>query len=336
MLAAVFYVSALLAMASVGSAQLPPPPQIMTNCGDVIGVDVSTPDGAIVRQYRSIPFTGGPPARWQPPRSGCRWSGVWNATAFRDVCIQPDASGSEDCLYLDVHVPEKISSGAPVLFYIHGGGLMTGAGQWEYVDVLATRLGVIVVTIQYRLNALGWLCVEGMSSCNFGLLDQQAALRWTRDNIAAFGGDPTRVTLAGQSSGGTSIFALLASPASRGLFAGALSMSGSANISISLQSAQRQNAGFAGAAGCAPPGSSPAQRLECLRRAPASTITAAIPPSWNTPDMWGLEDMTPAGRSFAGLPVVDGSVLTHSFQGALAAGLVDVPLIIGSQVRWCQ
>lgn len=211
---------------------------------------------------------------------------------------------------------------------------MAGAGQWEYVDVLASRLNVVVVTVQYRLNAFGWLCVEGMPSCNFGLLDQQAALRWTRDNIAAFGGDPARVTLAGQSSGGTSIFALLASPASRGLFAGALSMSGSANLSMSLGAAYRQNDGFAAATGCATPGSTPAQRIECMRTVAPAALVAAIPASWNTPGLWGLEGLTPAGRGFAGLPVVDGVVLAASFQDALAAGLVDVPLIIGSQVQY--
>jgi carboxylesterase type B len=152
------------------------------------------------------------------------------------VCVQEySLLCGEDCLFLDVHAPDNLTAPAPVVFYIHGGSLVLGAGQWEYVDVLAVRLDAIVVTVQYRLGVLGWLCVEGLDSCNFGLLDQQAALRWTQENIAAFGGDPSLVTVAGQSSGGTSIFANLASPAARGLFSGAITMSGSPNISLTRE-----------------------------------------------------------------------------------------------------
>ena len=267
---------------------------VNTTCGPVAGLQTATPDGSQVDVFKAIPFAQPPlgSLRWEPPQPMC-WNGTYNATYFRGFCVQANGDGNEDCLYLDVHRPSGLPRGAPVLFYIHGGSLIDGAGQFEYVDVLATRLGAVVVTTQYRLGALGWLCVPGVPTCNAGLLDQQAALRWVRDNIAAFGGDPARVTVAGQSSGGTSIFALLASPASDGLFAGAWSMSGSPNISVSLQvggaarrppegiphpwystapttvrvqAAYVQNANMTAAAGCAPPGSTPAEQIACMRQ----------------------------------------------------------------------
>ena len=208
---------------------------VNTSCGPVEGLQTQTPDGSTVDVFKAIPFAKPPlgSLRWVAPQPTC-WEGTYNATFFRGYCVQANGAGDEDCLYLDIHRPSSLASGAPVVFYIHGGSLVDGAGQFEYVDVLATRLGAVVVTTQYRLGALGWLCVPGVPTCNVGLLDQQAALRWVRDNIAPFGGDPSRVTVAGQSSGGTSIFALLSSPASVGLFTGAWSMSSSPNISVSL------------------------------------------------------------------------------------------------------
>jgi para-nitrobenzyl esterase len=147
--------------------------------------------------------------------------------------VQKNGDGEEDCLYLHVHAPERVANGSvtgpvPVMVYIHGGGLMDGGGQFEHLDPLAAHMGpdgVVVVAINYRLNIFGWLTVTELSeesptgtSGNYGLLDQQLALQWVQTNVARFGGDPDRVTVAGQSSGGTSIFALLGSPASQGLF----------------------------------------------------------------------------------------------------------------------
>ena len=288
--------------------------------------------------FKSIPYARPPlgELRWAAPIPAC-WNGTLNATRFRDVCMQEyGLLGSEDCLYLDVHRPVGLSPGAPVIFYIHGGSLLLGAGQWEYVDVLAVRLQALVVTVQYRLGVLGWLCIEGMPACNWGLLDQQEALRWVRNNALAFGGDPNKVTVAGQSSGGTSIFALMSSPASAGLFSGAISMSGSPNISIGLLEAYAQNAGVANASGCALPGGSPAQRIACLRAAPAKRLARDMPPSWTTPGLWSLTGLNPAGRGFAGLPVVDGSVISAPFAVAFAAGLIDVPIVIGNMGQECD
>ena len=177
------------------SAKVTSNPVVTTSCGDVVGVTLSTPAGQL-DVFKSIPYAL-PPIRWSPPVPTC-WNGTYNATFYRSRCVQEDGSGNEDCLFLDVHVPQTLSPVAPVVVYIHGGGLVNGAGQDESVDILAQRISAIVVTIQYRLGVLGWLCIDGMPFCNFGLLDQQASLRWVRDNIRAFGGDPARVTVAGQ------------------------------------------------------------------------------------------------------------------------------------------
>lgn len=262
--------------------------------------------------------------------------------------MQASGGGQEDCLYLHVHVPERVANGSvagpvPVMVYIHGGGLMDGGGQFEHLGPLAAHLGpdgVVVVAINYRLNIFGWLAVAELSaesptrtSGNYGLLDQQLALRWVEANVGSFGGDPSRVTVAGQSSGGTSIFALLCSPASRGLFHGAIALSGSINVSMSLAAGHAQNAPVVEAAGCARSqggGATAAERLACLRALPASALVAAIPNAWNTPGMWGLELLNQSGMAYQGLPVVDGVVITHSFRDALAAGLVDVPLMFGN------
>lgn len=312
----------------IGASQAQSTPVIQTSCGNVSGSPVMTPAGP-VHVYKSIPYALPPtgPRRWAPPGPFC-WNGTYNGSYFRARCIQDDGSGSEDCLFLDVHVPPTLPPSAPVVFYIHGGGLLNGAGQDEPVDVLALRIGAIVVTVQYRLGVLGWLCIDGMPACNWGLLDQQAALRWVCDNVVAFGGDPTRVTLAGQSSGGTSIFALLASPASTGLFSGAISMSGSPNITISLSAAHAQNAEIARHAGCS--NATAAATLACLRARTAPAVAAAMPRSWETLLEWSNSLLRPAGRHYAGLPVVDGSTIALSLRAALATGLVDVPLVIGS------
>jgi len=315
-------------------------------CGAARGVWITNPDGSRVAVWKSLPYAAPPlgDLRWAAPTPPTCWSGTYDASAFRSICVQPGGIGSEDCLYLHVHVPEAVANGSvpdavPVWAYIHGGGLMEGSGQFEPVDPFAAHAGptgVIIVTMNYRLNIFGFLASSELTAAsgtsgNYGILDQQAALRWVRDNVAAFGGDPARVTLGGQSSGGTSIFALLASPASRGLFAAAISLSGSINVSLSLAQAHVQNAPIVAAAGCTLANATAAQRVACLRGKSVAELAAVVPASWNTPGLWGLELLNAtAGMQYAGLPVVDGTVVTHSFADALAAGLVDVPLIFGN------
>ena len=318
-------------------------------CGPATGSWATIPDGNRVAVWHSLPY-GEPPVgekRWRAPQAAACWEGDFDARSWKQggYCVQSHlpVSGTEDCLYLHVHVPEGVANGSaaekvPVLVYIHGGGLMDGGGQFEHVDPFVSHAGpegVIVVTINYRLNIFGWLVVEELSqenggtSGNYGLLDQQLALRWVKANAAAFGGDPARVTVAGQSSGGTSIFALLGSPASVGLFEAAIALSGSINTSMSLAQGHAQNAPIVAATGCGA-GATATERLACLRALQAADLVAAVPESWNTPGMWGLELLDKGGMGYQGLPVVDGAVVTHSFQDALAEGLVDVPLMFGN------
>lgn len=344
-------VLAAVGLLAAAAAEDPAPPVItLADCaGPVTGTWVTTPDGARVANFLSIPYAAPPVGelRWAPPAPpGCWPASGYNATQYKGVCIQQPGLGVEDCLYLHVHIPEAVYNGSipgpvPVWFYIHGGGLMGGSGNFENPDTFLSkqRHGAVAVVINYRLNWAGWLATaelsatQGGASGNYGLMDQQAALAWAQRNVGSFGGDASRVTLGGQSSGGTSIFALMASPASRGLFRAAIALSGSPNISIALEQAHAQNAGWADAVGCGSAAgyTTPAAVVKCMRGVPAETLVGAIPASWNTPGMWGLELLKPTGMDYAGLPVVDGRVITASFEEAMAAGLNgNVTLVYGA------
>lgn len=188
--------------------------------------------------FRGVPFAAPPSGslRWREPQAVVPWSGVRKADAYAASCMQkpgiPVTAGgadgplSEDCLYLNVWTPASATTGRrPVMVWIHGGALVFGSGNVALYDgsALAQR-GAVVVTINYRMGALGFFshpAIDGSGSSspvNYGLLDQIAALRWVRDNITAFGGDPGNVTLFGESAGAQSVLALYASPLAQGLF----------------------------------------------------------------------------------------------------------------------
>ena len=219
-----------------------------------------TRDGAVqgffadgVDKFLGIPYAAPPVGslRWRPPQAPAPWHGVRGATTLPPACPQlansnGPRSENEDCLYLSVYVPQGQrragdagrhdgpDRGLPVLFWIHGGGLTTGTGNQHDGTLMATTNHIIVVSINYRLGVLGFLALPSLSaeasdhaSGDYGLLDQEAALRWTRANIAAFGGDPRDVTIAGESAGAYSVCSLLTSPPARGLFARAVMESGS-------------------------------------------------------------------------------------------------------------
>jgi para-nitrobenzyl esterase len=218
------------------------------------GPVVHAPAGAMegvtngsVRVFRGLPYAQPPigAARWKPPVEMPAWSGVRDASKFGPSCIQPEFQSrsksiyagdlgpmSEDCLFLNVWAKEGASK-APVMVWIHGGSLTTGAGSEPmYEGTKLAERGVVVVSINYRLGVLGYLAHPLLSaespdriSGNYGLLDQIEALRWVKRNIAAFGGDPSNVTIMGESAGGLSVMYLLTSPPARGLFHKAIAQS---------------------------------------------------------------------------------------------------------------
>lgn len=199
-----------------------------------------------IRAFKGVPFAAPPlgPLRWRPPQPPKSWKGVRSATEFAARPMQLPVFGdmvfrsktmSEDCLYLNVWAPPAPAGGKlPVLVYFYGGGFVAGSGDEPRYDGEAmARKGVVAITVNYRLGIFGFfahpeLRGEGSEHAvgNYGLLDQTAALRWVQKNVAAFGGDPKRVTIAGESAGSFSVSAQMASPLSRGLIAGAIGESG--------------------------------------------------------------------------------------------------------------
>lgn len=203
---------------------------IETPLGQVSGVR----EGDAV-SFRGIPYAAPPvgPLRWRMPQPVKPWAGTWDATAFRDDCMQADlprlrGSGrSEDCLYLNIWAPaERSTEPLPVLFWVPGGGFVGGSGSDRRADSAKyAGMGVVVVTMTYRVGMFGYLAHPGLTaesdngaSGNYGLMDIVAALEWVRDNIGAFGGDPGRVTAFGVSAGSASIGLLLTSPLVKDLF----------------------------------------------------------------------------------------------------------------------
>lgn len=237
-------------------------------------------------EYLGIPYAAPPVGalRWQAPQPATPWSGVRDATRFGNRCVQGTGWDpgydtpklNEDCLYLNVYVPADVRPNAPVLVWIHGGGFTGGAGQDTDPRRYVEATGSVYVTINYRLGAVGYLDLPALrtggatGAGNYGLLDQQAALRWVHRDIRAFGGDPGNVTIAGQSAGGSSVCDQLASPTARGLFRQAVIVSGGCGMS-SQAGADTAGAAFATAAGCP----DPATAVACLRgRTPAEILAA--------------------------------------------------------------
>ncbi|HEX3766408.1 MAG TPA: carboxylesterase family protein [Kofleriaceae bacterium] len=282
--------------------------------------------------FRGIPYATPPVGdrRWRPPLAPAPHRGVLDATEFANHCPQiagPFGQGSatEDCLFLNVWAPNPLHDRNrdadrlglhPVMVWIHGGALVTG----ESDDYDATRLveqgDVIVVTINYRLGELGFLAHPALTaespdhaSGNYGLLDQQEALRWVRRNILFFGGDPGRVTIFGESAGGLSVHSQLASPGSAGLFQRAIVESGAYQLTQpSLTAAEATGTTFAAAAGCTD------QTAACLRSLSVAQVLAAQP-----------------GGTTGASPTVDNKFLTQSVGAAFASGQFNrVPILEGA------
>lgn len=271
------------AAGSVQAAGAGQPALVRTDAGWVRGE--TTTEG---RQFLGIPYAQPPVGdlRWTDPRPTRPWHGVREAREFGNRCAQPASwdpgyeqpSHTEDCLDLNVYVPEGRGGrgGRPVMVWLHGGGLTAGAGEDIVPDTFARRTGAVVVTVNYRLGAMGFLATadldaesrEGVSG-NFGMLDQQAALRWVRANIGRFGGDPGRVTIAGESAGGRSVCNQMASPTSKGLFHAGIVQSGAYGdcAARTRETAVAQGRAFMAKLDCAD--------TACLRAKPAAEILAA-------------------------------------------------------------
>jgi para-nitrobenzyl esterase len=228
-----------LACASAALAQAPRP--VRAQSGLVQGTVVNG-----VRVYKGIPFAAPPlgDLRWAPPQPPKAWKGVLHADKYADACMQvpiverdlglDPVTPNEDCLYLNVWTPAKSASARlPVMVWIYGGGFTIGAtSMTQYDGENLAHKGVVLVSIAYRLGPLGFMAdpeltkEQGGHSGNYGLLDQIAGLKWVKRNIAAFGGNPNKVTIFGESAGGISVSMLCASPLAKGLFEGAISESG--------------------------------------------------------------------------------------------------------------
>jgi para-nitrobenzyl esterase len=290
---------------------------------------IAVPDRLGVRCFKGIPYAAPPvgPLRWRPPAPVIPWTGIRPTDRFGSNAVQgivfndidPYAAGiSEDCLYLNIWTPARLdgSDRLPVMFWIHGGGFAVGSGAEPRYDgaSLAAR-GIIVVTMNYRLGALGFLAHPALTaehphrgSGNWGLMDLIAALDWVRRNIAAFGGDPQAITIAGESAGASAVSILMASPIAKGLFARAIGESGAFFAAPARkldQLAQAEQAGldFARKIG--------ANSADDLRKVSADDILAAAP-----------------GIGFR--PIVDGHILPQPPAALFAQRLHhDVPLLAG-------
>ena len=331
MIAVVLAAVAALLGAEAATAGVPRPPRVQVDTGMLIGRRVRV-DGVALREFRGIPYAAPPVGalRWRAPQPAVPWSGARNARRFGPRCMQlPLFSDmgfrsdgmSEDCLLLNVWTPARAAGAKlPVLVYFYGGGFEGGDGSEPRYDgaSLAAR-GIVTVTVNYRLGVFGFLALPALvaesshhAAGNYGLLDQVAALKWVRANIARFGGDPERVTIGGESAGSISVSAHMVSPLSRSLFVRAIGESGAMIAPLGptpLAAALRQGTAFAAALG--------APTLAALRALPAVTLLRATGPG--------------ATPKFDVYPDIDGYFLTEPPAVTYARGAqAHVPLLVGS------
>lgn len=314
--------STVLALFAVAACSGQAPEPVKTEYGIVRGL---AEQGLTV--YRGIPFAAPPVGdlRWRPPQPAAAWSGVRDASRFASDPYQGDGKGNvgEDCLYLNIWTPAKSpNERRPVLVWIYGGAFAVGATSIPvHNGEHLARKGVVLVSINYRVGALGFLAHPDLSaesprrvSGNYGLLDMIAGLKWVKRNIAAFGGDPEKVTIFGESAGGIAVSMLCASPEAKGLFRGAISQSG-------------------GSFGPSRPTTYPGENMKRLpdaekagesyaKRAGVSSIAELrklspdkLPPSWGSGAAW---------------PVIDGFVIPDDQHKLYEAGSYnDVAILVG-------
>jgi para-nitrobenzyl esterase len=281
---------------------------------------------ADAREFLGIPYAAPPVGalRWRPARLAAPWTGIRDATAFGNVCAQAgnvgtgvtSTSTAEDCLVVNVYTPRTLPRRPlPVMVWIHGGGFSGGTANIYDSAVLAAKGNVIVVNINYRVNAFGFLALPSLdresrdnSSGDYGLQDQQAALRWVKRNSFAFGGNPFNVTIFGESAGGASVCDNMSSPTASGLFNRAIAESGCVSPGVTKQAAEQLGATLAKNLGC----TDARTAAGCLRGKPAA-------------------DILQAEGTMRFSPVAGGRTLPRSSLDAFRSGqFIHVPLLQGS------
>jgi carboxylesterase type B len=280
-----------------------------------------------VRSFKGIPFAAPPvgPLRWKPPQPPAPWTGVRNATAFGPECTQaapPGVPNGEDCLTLNVWTPGVRGEHVPVMVYIFGGGFAVGSASSPTFDGTAlARHGVMLVTVNYRLNVFGFLAHPALTgeapehtSGNYGLLDIVAALKWVQANAAAFGGDPNNVTIFGESAGADAVSALMTMSRATGLYKRAI-MESAPVFRPQLALAAAESAGTQFAAGA---------NLAALRAMPAADLLKRIPP---------LDPDTRSDMAITLGPIVDGIVLPDERETFAAGKENVVPIIVGNNLN---
>jgi para-nitrobenzyl esterase len=322
---------------------------VQTATGLVCGTTASNG----VNEWLGIPYAAPPVGalRWAPPQAHAPWTTTLEATEFANECPQPSVKSgpsapgsSEDCLYLNVYAPPGGGTNLPVMFHIHGGGLFKGSGAGDY-SLLASTGHEVIVSTNYRLGIFGFLANSafGHHAGDYGLQDQQAAMRWVQQNIEAFGGNPHHVTIFGESGGASSVCDQIASPTAHGLFQGAIDGSGEYNTLFggpgvrpggqydlepqdcksslpSESQADSIGAAFATSVGC---GAGTADVAACLRALPTDTVLEA-------------SDTPGDGYQYGGqgtiAPTINGTTLTMTLRQGLKTGQVNrVPVMIGTE-----
>jgi para-nitrobenzyl esterase len=329
----------VLALPSVGWAALTDP--VKVEQGLLAGTSGSSAD---IRVYRRIPFAAPPVGdlRWKAPQPAASWQGTRQAIEFSNACWQtpyPAAASiyqaklpqlSEDCLYLNIWTPAKSAKDRlPVMVWIHGGGFTRGfGGTSSYNGEVLARKGAVIVTINYRLGVFGFFAHPELSaesghhaSGNYALLDQIAALQWVQKNIAAFGGDPTRMTTFGESAGSWAVNALMTSPLAKGLFQRAIGESGGLFSPMkTLGEAEKEGEKLAAALTATP----------IADAKPESAQNFTAPTTLKTLRAMSAEDLLKASDSETVRTIVDGWVLPQAVATIFAQGKQnDVPLLVG-------
>ena len=321
-------------------------------------VDVKVESGMLrgvsdagVVSYKGVPYAAPPTGnlRWKAPQPAAHWSGVRIASQFGHDCMQlpfpSDAAPlgtkpDEDCLVMNVWAPAaSTSSKLPVMVWIYGGGYVNGGSSPAVYDGLQfAKQGVVFVSFNYRLGRFGFFAHPALTSeagsapvGNYAFLDQIAALKWVQNNIAAFGGDPNKVTLFGETAGGGSVLTMMTSPLSRGLFQQAIIESGGGRdglggmprLSVAAKgkpSAEASGLAFAQSKGIA---GSDAAALDALRKLPADAIVDGL----------NMASMSQAAKTYSG-PMIDGKIVLETPQSAFLAGhQMKIPVMIGANSR---